>query len=66
MPDLAVDGTPLKASSQRPLGGLFVLLNVLHSLALTAGTPKRRHPPLIFSVELERPNGDITDLFIDQ
>ena len=56
----------LTCSSQRPLGDLFVFLDIFHGIAITAGTPYLGHTTPIFPKELECPNGDINDLFVDQ
>ena len=42
------------------------MIDIRHGIAITAGTPNRGHTALIFPTELEHPDGDINDLFVDQ
>src|SRR5262249_3024250 len=50
----------------RPLGGLGLLLDVFHGLAVASGTPQRRHAASIFPTKFRRTDSHINDRFIDQ
>jgi hypothetical protein len=42
------------------------LIDILHSIAVTAGTPNRGHSALIFPAEFRHAHGGINDGCIDQ
>src|SRR5215471_14786295 len=55
-----------KISSKRPTGGLGLLLDVYHDLAVASWTPQRGHAAGIFSAEFGCTDCHINDGFIDQ
>src|SRR2546422_9634534 len=52
-------------SSKRPLGGLGLLLDVLHGLTVTSWAVNLRHAAPILTTKLGRANHLINDRFID-
>src|SRR3989442_7507152 len=54
------------ASSKRPLGGLWLLLDVFHGLIVTSWAVNLRHAAPILTTKLGRANHHINDGFIDQ
>jgi hypothetical protein len=55
-----------RTSRYRPAGGLWLLIDVLHGLAIASWTPNRGHTACIFTAEFGRADGHINDGFIDQ
>ena len=53
-------------SSKRPLGGLWLLLDVFHGLPVTFWAVNLRHAAPILTTKLGRANRHINDRFIDQ
>src|ERR1700704_3227476 len=58
--------TAYNSSSKRPAGGLGLLRDVFHGLAVASRASNRGHPSAIFTMEFGHANGNINDRFIDQ